>query len=168
MKMPRTLLLISACVAILLIAGCGSEKMKKLKVGDKAPDFLVEDLSGQPFSLANAAGMPVIIRFFVTDCKFCRADTPVFNEYYAKHKDKGLKVLYLTTTVDRKRVEKFVAELAIPFPVAIDFNKKVSDLFRVRVEPQAIILGPDHVIIGAILGGVTEAELDELLKKHLQ
>ena len=109
-----------------------------------------------------------MIRFFLTDCKFCRADTGVFNDYYERNKGKGLQILYLTSTVDRKKVEKFAHELEIPFPVAIDYNKKISELFRVKIEPQAIILGPDHTIIGAILGGVTREELDELLGKYLK
>ena len=96
-------------------------------------------------------------------CKFCKADTPVFNEYYNKYKDQGLVVLYLTSTVNRKQVEKFAAELKIPFQVAIDYGKVVSKLFNVKAEPQTIMLDSDHFIRGAILGGVTEPEFDEIL-----
>ena len=77
--------------------------------------------------------------------------------------DNGLVILYLTSTVDRKQVEKFASDLQIPFQVAIDYGKVVTDLFNVKVEPQTIILNSDHLISGAILGGVTEPELDEIL-----
>lgn len=153
---------------IIFLAGCGGDKAARLKLGDPAPDFLVEDLKGKSFRLADLQGRPVVIRFFVTDCKFCKADTPVFNEYYNKHREQGLDILYLTTTVDRQKVEKFSADLQIPFPVAIDYNKKVSKLFNVKAEPQTIILNSGHLIKGAILGGVTEAELDEILAVEWQ
>lgn len=147
----------------LAIAGCSSGGAVKLKMGDSAPDFLIEDLSGTAIRLSSLKGRPVVIRFFITDCKFCKADTPVFNDYYNKHRAQGLTVLYLTTSVDRGQVEKFAADLNIPFPVAIDYNKKVSELYNVKVKPQTIILNSEHLIKGAILGGVTEPELDEIL-----
>ena len=148
---------------IIFLAGCSSDQPARLKLGDPAPDFLVEDLQGKSFSLADFKGRPVVIRFFITDCKFCKADTPVFNAYYDKHRDQGLAIIYLTTTVDRQKVEKFATDLQIPFPVAIDYNKTVTKLFNVKVEPQTIILNSDHLIKGAILGGVTEPEFDEIL-----
>jgi len=148
---------------MIFLAGCTTDKPARLKLGDPAPDFLVEDLKGRSFRLADFKGRPVVIRFFITDCKFCKADTPVFNAYYNDHRDQGLTILYLTTTVDRHIVEKFVTDLQIPFPVAIDYNKKVSKLFNVKVEPQTIILDSEHLIKGAILGGVTEPEFDEIL-----
>ncbi len=153
---------------IIFLAGCSGDKPARLKMGDPAPDFLVEDLKGKSFRLADLQGRPVVIRFFVTDCKFCKADTPVFNEYYNKHREQGLVILYLTTTVDRQKVEKFSADLQIPFPVAIDYNKKVTKLFNVNAEPQTIVLNSDHLIKSAILGGVTEAELDEILAAEWQ
>jgi len=154
---PLLLLLLSAC----------SPSPAKLAVGDKAPDFLVEDLDGRSVSLAGLAGRPVVIRFFVTDCKFCRADTGVFSDYYRKHQAQGLEVIYITTTVDRARVKAFADDLKIPFPVAIDYNRKVSQSFNIKVEPQTVVLGGDHRIRGAILGGVGERELDELLGAQL-
>ena len=155
-------------LALTLLGGCSGDKSARLKMGDPAPDFLIEDLKGKSHRLSDFKGLPVVIRFFVTDCKFCKADTPIFNDYYNKYQDQGLKVLYLTTTVDRTKVEKFAADLQIPFPVAIDYNKTVTKLYNVKVEPQTIILNSEHLIKGAILGGVTEPELDEILAADLK
>lgn len=150
-------------VILLTLMGCSSEKKTRLKIGDPAPDFLLEDLTGKTVQLSSLANRPVVVRFFITDCNFCKADTPVFNEYYNKHKDQGLMILYITTTTDRAQVEKFAADLKVPFPVAIDYGRKVSKLFNIKAEPQTIILDSHHLIKGAILGGVTGPELDEIL-----
>ena len=156
-------IIICALLLIIIPVGCSSDKPERLKIGDPAPDFLLEDIKGRSFRLSDFTGRPVVIRFFVTDCKFCKADTQVFNDYYTRHKGEGLIVLYLTTTVERQKVEKFAQDLNIPFPVAIDYNKKVTKLYNVKVEPQTIILNSGHLIKGAILGGVTEPEFDEIL-----
>ena len=161
MRGLKILFVVALVVALL---GCSQEDpASRLKMGDPSPDFNIEDLSGETFLLSELQGSPVVIRFFIVDCKFCKADTPVFNEYYNKYKDQGLVVLYLTSTVNRKQVEKFAAELKIPFQVAIDYWKVVSKLFNVKAEPQTIMLDSDHFIRGAILGVVTEPEFDEIL-----
>jgi peroxiredoxin len=157
-KIAITLLLI-----LFALSGCSSEKPARLKIGDPAPDFILEDLAGKKIQLSSLQNRAVVIRFFITDCKYCKADTSIFNDYYNDHKDQGLMVLYITTTTDQAQVKKFAADLNIPFPVAIDYGRKVSKLFNVRVEPQTIILNSHHLIKGAILGGVTRPEFDEIL-----
>lgn len=157
-KITLTVLLI-----IFALGGCSSEKPARLKIGDQAPAFVFEGLDGKTIPLASLQNQPVILRFFITDCKFCKADTPVFNDYYNKHKDQGLMVLYLTTTTDRGQVAKFAKDLNISFPVGIDANRKISELFNIKVKPQTIVFDANHLIRGAILGGVTEVELEELL-----
>lgn len=156
---------ITLVILLILLAagGCSPEKPARLKIGDPSPDFLIEDLAGKKIQLSSLQNRPVVIRFFIVDCKFCKADTSIFNEYYNSHKDQGLTILYITTTTDQAQVRKFAKDLDIPFPVAIDYDHRVSKLFNVKVEPQTIILNSDHLIKGAILGGVTEPELDEIL-----
>ncbi|MBU0484441.1 MAG: TlpA family protein disulfide reductase [Proteobacteria bacterium] len=121
------------------------------------------DIKGNPVYLDSFRGNPVIIRFFVTDCKYCKADTSVFNEYFNKHKEDGLQILYITTTADHKLVSNFSDDLQIPFPVIIDQDAIVSKLYNIKIVPQTIILSPDHKIVSAILGGVGKAELEELV-----
>ncbi|NTV12560.1 MAG: redoxin domain-containing protein [Desulfobulbaceae bacterium] len=162
-SLRRFLKLLLIIIAVLSAISACSRGENKLAVGDAAPDILVEDLDGHAVRLSELRNRPVVLRFFVTDCKFCRADTGVFNDYYRKHHSQGLEVVYLTTTVDRDKVRAFATELQIPFSVAIDYDRKVSQAYNIKVEPQTVIIGPDHRIKGAILGGVGEKELDEIL-----
>jgi peroxiredoxin len=155
--------LVAIVLTGLVVLSACSRGENKLAVGDSGPDFLVEDLDGHAVRLSELRNRPVVLRFFVTDCKFCRADTGVFSDYYRKHQAQGLEVIYITTTTDRDQVRAFSKELQIPFPVVIDYNRKVSQAYNIKVEPQTVILGTDHRIKGAILGGVGEKELDEVL-----
>lgn len=156
-------------LALVALAGCGDDAPAKLKIGDPAPPFTVQDLDGKIISLADYQGSPVVVRFFLTDCKFCRADTPVLNDYYVRYSAKGLRVLYVDTLgIDRKARESFARELAIKFPVARDADGKITASYRVKALPQTIVLSPDHKIIAAILGGVSEPELNKLLSPYLQ
>lgn len=155
------------CLACLLTS-CGDGPPKVIRMGDQAPAFKANDLKGQAVALENHAGKPVVLRFFLPDCKYCRADTVVFNDYYQTYKDKGLGVIYINTDPKPGEVQKFVNELKITFPVVLDPDRKIADQYRVQVVPQTIVLDPAHRVIGAILGGVSKEELDKLLSPFLK
>ncbi len=165
----KSVCLVLALVLVCLLASCSREENKTaLKVGDKAPDFTVTDLDGKVFSLSEYRGSPVVLRFFLTDCKFCRADTPVFNEYYARFHSKGLRVIYIDTLgINDQELDSFRQELEIVFPVAPDKGGKVAAAYSVKALPQTVVLDPQHKIIAAILGGVSEPELKHLLSPYL-
>ncbi|GAB4337783.1 MAG: hypothetical protein Kow0089_09250 [Desulfobulbaceae bacterium] len=159
--------IIVAFLLPLLFSGCGNEAPPKLKVGDPAPPFSLVDLDGRKIRLDDFRGHPVLLRFFLTDCNYCRADTPVFNAFYDTYREKGLGVVYIDSLgLDTKVVQAFATELGIRFPVAQDREGKVSALYHVRALPQTIVLDPDHRIAAAILGGVSESELEKLLAPY--
>lgn len=158
--------LLSTVLLVLTACSSGEQAAKKLKIGDPAPAFAGTDLSGQPLSLAGYQGKPVILRFWSTDCKFCRADTPIFNHYFEKYRQAGLRVVYINRNSDEATVRQFVADLEIGFPVLMDKDGAISKQYNIKLEPQTIVLGPDHRILAAILGGVSEAELKGLLGEY--
>ncbi len=168
MPMARPLVRLLALFLVLFFAGCGGGKPgKPLKLGDQAPAFTARDLAGQTISLAAWQGKPVILRFWSTDCKYCRADTPIFNSYFDKYQARGLQVVYISRNPDEKTVRDFVADLDIRFPVVIDSRGELAALYHVKVDPQTIIINPEQKIVAAILGGVSEAELQRLLGAYL-
>ena len=152
-----------------LFLGCVQDKkIKPLQLGDTAPDFAVKDLEGKVIVLSNLHDSPVILRFFETNCRFCRADTPAFTKFYLEHKDQGLQVLYIGSFYEKvESLQAFADELGIVFPIAMDKKAELADLYDIRAYPQTVFISPDQKILAAILGGVGEAELQEILGKYL-
>lgn len=161
--------LLGLVVFLMVFTGCQqSQHAGNVKVGDPAPMFAGVDLQGRSFSLADFPGKPVIIRFWSTECKFCRADTPVFNKLFAKFHDKGLEIAYINTLSNLEQVNDFVADLAITFPVLMDKNGDIARLYQVKLVPQTIVIDSNHTIVAAILGGVSEQEILDLLQEDLK
>lgn len=150
---------------LLLCVGCSPEQeIKELAVGDVAPDFAIKDLQDNIVMLSYYKNKPVVLRFFETDCRFCRADTPIINVYYNKYKDKGLEVFYIAANHETKeKLDSFVGDLEIGFPVIHDKDAKIADLYNVFLYPQTIMIAPDQKVLAIIPGGVGEAELDEMV-----
>lgn len=160
------------CVFLLLcffISSCSTEEVvKEIEIGDTAPDFCLKDTNGNIVILSNYAKKPVVLRFFETDCRFCRADTPIINVYFEKYKDKGLQVFYVAAYHETKEtVNDFMETLEVPFPVILDKDAKLADLYNVLLYPQTIIITPEQKIKAIIPGGVGEAELDEMVGPYL-
>jgi peroxiredoxin len=63
------------------------------KVGDPAPDFMTQDVFGNPVSLSQFKGQPVWLMFWGSWCPPCRAEFPDIQAAYAKLEPKGLRML---------------------------------------------------------------------------
>jgi peroxiredoxin len=165
---PRSLLILALCI-LGLAGGCETGGSGRLKIGDRAPQFSIVDLDGNQISSEQWSGHPIILRFWDTECKYCRADTPIINSYFDTYQQRGLKVLYVATGNETvERVEAFIEALDITFPVALDSDERLAADYQVRIVPQTIFISPDQYIITAVLGGLGKAELDELLGNYLQ
>ncbi|MFW8602353.1 TlpA family protein disulfide reductase [Desulfobacterota bacterium M19] len=166
-KSPFGRMFILAGLILILLTSCSGNDHQKLHIGDVAPPFTALDLQGRKIILNAYTGKPVVLRFFYPNCRYCRADTAVFNQYYREFKDQGLLIVYLDTAAKGEDLQKFVDDLKIKFPVISDARKEVADKYRVNLVPQTIVLSPQHRIIAAILGGVSREQLDSLLGKFL-
>jgi len=170
MKMKTLIILFLSIVAsVLLLNGCSGDNPKAIRTGDTLSPFSGTDLEGKTFSLTSHKGSPVIVRFFLLNCPYCKADTPIFNKFYDTYRQKGLKIVYINNNgTNSAEVQSFADELNITFPVIFDPEGKIAKQFNIRAQPLALILSPEHKLLAALLGGVSEAELAELLDQYFQ
>jgi len=70
-------------------------------VGDRAPNFTLPDLAGQPVSLSEFRGKVVILDFWASWCAPCRASMPSLESLYESVKADG--VVMLGVSLDRSQ-----------------------------------------------------------------
>ena len=158
-------------VSFLLFNGCSGDKKKSIRIrtGDTLAPFSSISIDGRTFSLASHKGNPVIVRFFLVNCPYCKADTPIFNRFYDRYRQKGLEIVYINNNgTDVAEVKKFADELNVRFPVLFDPEGKIARQYNIKAQPVALVLSPEHKLLAALLGGVSEPELKELLGQHFQ
>lgn len=167
--MLKTTTLFFLCLTLLSLFGCEPVTVEPAKVGDSAPDFCLKDINDNVIILSYWKGDPIILRFWETDCMFCRADTPVFTEFYEKYRDQGLKIVYISSYYEQlKDIRSFVQQYELDFTVIMDSDGKLADLFSIDKYPKTVTISPEHQITAAIDGGVGEAELVELIGKYFE
>ena len=64
----------------------------KISIGGIAPDFTLKSPTGESFQLSSLKGKVVLIDFWASWCKPCRAENPNLVRTFEKYKDKGFTI----------------------------------------------------------------------------
>jgi len=129
--------------------------------GRPAPDFTLQTVDGQRFTLSELRGQVVILNFWATWCPPCRAEMPALQEVYQAHRDDELIVLAVDQDEEPSLVESFRQELNLTFPLLLDPNYLVSDQYRVGLLPTTFFIDRRGVIRDVVLGGPMDRALIE-------
>ena len=113
-----------------MLVGCGSPVTPVPKVGDKAPDFTLQDIDGKNISLSDFNGKPVMIIFQKTmNCPGCIAQKPFVLAAYEQRANKYLEVITIYRGDSVEKVKKFVPNLGWTFPALADPEDEVGKDF---------------------------------------
>lgn len=136
-----------------------------------APDFTLTTLDGAPLRLSDLRGKVVFINLWATWCPPCREELPSMERFYKQYKDRGVEILAVSEDTDPAAVRRMVAAQGITFPILMDENKRVFNLYRATGVPETHLLGKDGRVHGSQIGpfdwtnpGVL-AKVDELLQE---
>ncbi|HUE75003.1 MAG TPA: TlpA disulfide reductase family protein [Pirellulaceae bacterium] len=111
--------------------------------GKSPPALQVEgwiNTEGKELDLASLKGKVVVLDFWGVWCGPCRAAMPHLKELYAKHKEDGLVVIGIHTTNQGEKVAEYVQEESLPWPVAVDVEKKTVTAFKVDSYPDYYVI----------------------------
>jgi peroxiredoxin len=140
-----------------------------LQLGAAAPDFTLKQLAGGEASLSEFRGRPVLVNFWATWCKPCRAEMPEIISAYQVHRDAGLEVLAvnLTDQESMKDVRKFTAEVGLPFTVLLDQKGAVRERYGLIAVPTSIFIDSAGVMRMINSGPISRSALDRGLREIL-
>jgi len=121
-------------------------------VGKKAPEFILKDINGRPFSLSSLKGKAVLVNFWATWCPPCRSEMPSLNKLYKEYGSGELVVLAVSTDRTSSGVKDFLSKHPVDFAVLMDSDSKVSRQFKVFSLPTTFLLDKSGVVRQRFLG----------------
>ena len=125
----------------------------KLRIGDLAPDFSVQLLTGETFTLSDHRGTVVVLDFWATWCGPCVAKMPTVQALSEQFADKAIFV-GINVGESQNRVQAFIDEHTFTFPIGIDENNYIHrNLFPSPGVPYMVVINGDGVITATFLGG---------------
>lgn len=105
--------------------------MNTLKIGDKVPDFTVNDQDGNAVSLSDFVGKKLIVFFYPkASTPGCTAEACNLRDNYAELQSQGFELLGVSADSE-KRQTNFKNKYEFPFPLLADENKEVIEAFGV-------------------------------------
>ncbi|WP_299549212.1 TlpA disulfide reductase family protein [Seonamhaeicola sp.] len=145
------------------------EALKRVAIGEIAPDFTLKTDYGEDFTLSSLRGKKVVlVDFWASWCVPCRKSYPHLKEVYSKYKDKDFEIVAVTNDSNHEAWKKAIEEDQTRWiQVADIFPPRGSDVMTAKVItayaapylPSTYLLDKNGVILAKNL------HADELDKK---
>ena len=141
--------------AALLLSGCKGEErpVAVATEGRLAPQFALEDIGGQNWSLDQLKGKVVLLNFWASWCQPCRMEMPSLNQLAAQFEDNPdfvvLTVLYRDSL---ERAVPYMQENNLSLTVLVDKSFTVSRMYGITAVPETFIIDKEGVVRKKIIG----------------
>jgi peroxiredoxin len=127
-------------------------------------DFTLTDLEGKAWTLKSLHGKVVLVNFWATWCPPCRKELPDLQALYDRFKDRGLVVLGISDE-DVTKVQPFVTEHKMTYPILLDPGRKVNQLFDIQGIPHSLFYNRDGKLVAQAIDMRTQKQFLELLNR---
>src|ERR1035438_7900946 len=128
------------------------------------PAFTLTDLSGKTWTFSELRGKVVLVNFWATWCPPCRKEMPDLETLYGRFSSKGLVVLGISDE-EAAKVEPFIRERKVSFPVLLDPGRKVNEMFVVDGIPKSFVYDREGKLVAQSIDMRTQKQFLEMLGK---
>ncbi len=144
------------------------KEKEHISIGKIAPDIALPTPDGGSLKISDLKGKYVILDFWASWCRPCRAENPKVVKLYQKYKDKGLEILGISLDKDAIAWKKAIADDNLTWKHISDlkfWQSEASQLYKVQSIPATFLLDKEGKIIAKDLRGkALEKKMEEIFK----
>lgn len=135
-------------------------------LGKVAPSVSGVTVTGSRTSLAGYRGRYVVLNFFASWCPACQQEEPQLVRFAADHRGtQAPAILAVVFSDSAGNALAFAANEGVTWPVVTDPAGSIALSYGVENPPDSFLISPNGRVLAEILGGVTTAGLDGLLRE---
>ena len=139
--------------------------MKRLPVGDIAPDWKLDNAGGKVHSLAQYRGKVIVMDFWATWCGPCAKIMPRLQKLHEKLADKGVVVLGVNSWENSDPV-KLMQKKRYSYELLLN-GEQIAEAYKVTTLPVVYIIGLDGTIIYCH-EGEGQKDLSAVIEKYFK
>jgi len=125
-------------------------------VGTAMPAYKAELLDGKSFDVAAERGNVVFLNLWATWCGPCRGEIPELQKLHTQYASQGFKVVGVSLDDSGKEnVQQFVTDNSMTYPVALDPDGKLANIFQTTVIPTSVLIDRGGKIVWKKYGQIT-------------
>ena len=132
----------------------------RIATGQPAPEIVGTTLDGEPFSLAELRGRPVVVNFWGPNCVPCRTEFPLLKSKVEQHADDGLVVVGVLMGDPPDPARAFIDEQGATWDTVDDPNGAVKAAYRVIARPQSYFIDRDGILRSIQIGEVRDTDFE--------
>lgn len=132
------------------------------------PAYSYRSLNGESLDADSLRGRVVLVNFWATWCTPCRAEMPLLERMYVRHREFGFTIVGLA--VDRAptaTVEAFVRERGITYPIAHVGADAELTFGGVRGYPTSFLLDRTGRVRHTVIGPIAALSLEPAVRRLL-
>ena len=145
------------------------ELRQRIEPGRLAPEFTLAQRDSSLVSLADYRGKVVVLDFWASWCRPCRASFPWVREFYEEYREKGVEIIGVSIDENKASWEKALDEERLPWPQVIDEIEKgrsrVGGLYHVLAVPMFVVVDKEGKIV--VRAHMEKKELSAVVEKVL-
>ncbi|HWW38291.1 TlpA disulfide reductase family protein [Pedobacter sp.] len=170
LKKTTNIILLLLIILFSMSTYAQDQKIKALKIGDKVPDFLIENIKNSEFKTRRASdlygGGLLIINFWETYCVPCVREMPVLNKLAAKFK--GKYNMLCVSSQDDHTVDTFIKRNTHDQLMFTAIDTVLCKYFPHKVVPHNVWIDKNGVVV-AITDDyeVNEKNIELVLKEKV-
>ena len=111
-----------------------------------AANFTLKSTSGENIRLSEHLGDVVLINFWASWCGPCRQEMPHLDALQSKYAGLGFTVLGINVEQDPEAALSMLRQIPVNFPVLLDTDSNVSELYNVDAMPATVLVDREGVI----------------------
>lgn len=148
------------------------DQVEGLGKGQIAPNFTLQTLTGETFTLSDLKGKKVVLNFWASWCPPCKKEMPHLQKYHEKNAQEdnavivGVNMTHRERSMDQiKNVQQFVDSFDLTFPIPLMEEEGVDKLYKIITIPSTFMIDTEGRIQRQILGPLDQEALRDYVKE---
>jgi cytochrome c biogenesis protein CcmG/thiol:disulfide interchange protein DsbE len=128
-----------------------------------APDFTLQQLTGEDWRLSAYRGHPLVMNFWASWCVPCRDEARVLEQGWQRNKGGDVVVVGIDVWDTNADAQKFIAEFGVTYPTLVDPLGRISIAYGLAGSPETYFVNRDGLIVHKWIGPLTAESLQTLI-----